>query len=287
MAALADSYAVLERARRDLEALQEKTRGIVPSRPAETVLQPDEKDEMCGVFVEPPFEADPDWGIDFGVIAGHLRSALDYIPAYLANPGKAELSKTAFPVSKCEADYLRLNHKGVPYRDRALVGVPEDLWPVFEEQQPYRRGDDPRDGPLAVLGWITNYHKHRKLHPALITVAQADFPMFFNGEHLITVTISKGARVGLDAKTQLFAFGVTPVSGFTIGLPEEPPDGTTVKITTLGPLPEGETNIQVKGKFGAEIAFGDRSIRVADLWPIIDRVQEIVDVFEPLAPVVT
>jgi hypothetical protein len=257
MATLADSYALLDRACRDLQELHAKVAAYVESDPNELVMVPDEQRTMYEVRLNQTQEPDPGWGIDFGVIGGHLRSALDYIPAYLANPGKAELSGTQFPIFKSKADYTKKDRRGFTARDKMLKGVPGPLLRRFDQQQPYARRDDAENGPLALLVWITNRHKHRKLHPVQVSAEAGRFVASLGDIPTVEVGISRGQPIG-GFNTKNYLFGLTP------------------------PYPEAQ--FKIDAQVTTFVGFGDRQVSTVDLVPVVGRVREIIEIFEPLAP---
>lgn len=249
---LADSRLLIDRADSDLAALETATRLYVASEPYELVLEPNAEAHRLDVVPKFSKLPDPQFSIDFGVIVNHLRSALDYIPAYLANPADPDKSGTQFPIFRTEREYLTPKKgRGLPPRDTMLRGVPKRHWRLFDAQQPYARGDDPDQGPLTILNWATNAHKHRQLQASVIGVDSAHLDFFSDGVHTTTISVANA-----HFKHNEMLIGVNPE--------------------------HGTREVKVNYQATTRVAFGRRTISVEALRPVVARVREILEVFEPV-----
>lgn len=107
------------------------------------------------------------WGAIIGDIAHNYRSALDHLAWQLVkgNGGNAGW-ETKFPIYSSEADYLvwrepRPASDPRGKRSDPLAGIPEVIIAAIEDMQPYKRGDEADEHPLALLSRISNRDKHR------------------------------------------------------------------------------------------------------------------------------
>ncbi|HEY5708293.1 MAG TPA: hypothetical protein VIS51_02755 [Solirubrobacterales bacterium] len=247
-----DSWLLVERAKRDREALDAKIEAFIQSTPGTAIVKADPKDPLR-FHVSPKFakKPDPDLEIDFGLIGMHLRSALDYIPAQLANPDDPSKSGTQFPIYSKESKYLQKGRGGRTARERHLDGVPQERWTLFDQQQPYERGDDPKSGPLKLLTGITNAHKHRELHAFAVAPHGGAVWVIPTGQEPFTHMIRRGDM--LKSETDLFSFRLPAhVKG----------------------------NVQVNCNFAMAVGFGRRPFEVDQLGDIFERISEILSAFE-------
>jgi len=92
----------------------------------------------------------------------NLRSALDHLAWQLVlAAGNTPTDRTAFPIFESE-----FTKKGKVRTIRIDGGVDPRALALIEAAQPYvrkRRGQDPRDDPLAILHDLSNIDKHRTL----------------------------------------------------------------------------------------------------------------------------
>lgn len=247
-----DSWLLVDRAQREREALEGKIETFIQRTPRSIIVEPDPKDPRRR-HVSPKFaeEPDPNLGIDFGVIGGHLRSALDYVPALLANPDDPSKSRTQFPIYSRESEYLAEDPRGRTARDRHLKGVPKKLRILFDAQQPYERGDDPKHGPLKLLTGITNVHKHRVLHGFAVAPHGGAIWVIPDGEEPFSHLIQPGDM--LESETHLFSFRLPA---------------------------HVKSNAKINYNFSLSVGFGRRPFEVDQFGDIFERVREILSVIE-------
>jgi len=237
----------LKRSVHHLRSLDGEIVAYIKSDPAKTFSEYDDKaGEYIGrvkVIREPPHH----WGVLVAEYGYQLRSALDLLVYQLAllsldGPG----SRTAFPIFNSATDYAR-------DRNKYLSGVAEEHRAIIDSLQPYHRGDDADNDPLARLQWLTNEDKHRLIVPALL----------------------KRGETGIDA--------------YPVATEQLPPDGTkhlifagrSITTTTSAPerlydsaeigrveAPKDKVNVSFDLTY--EIAFGERPVT----WPQFSEVGE-------------
>lgn len=108
------------------------------------------------------------WSVSIGEIAHNLRSALDHLACqlFLKSGGRdCARAKTAFPILSDNSD------EGFrKWVCDYLPGLQEAMFTELRELQPYRRGEEKRRDPLAILNRLSNQDKHRLLLPVFAVV---------------------------------------------------------------------------------------------------------------------
>ena len=203
------------------------------------------------------------WGNQVTNIANSARSALDYTISTLAvaNGSDPEKHKTAFPIAITRDDYWKSKPRRVPYRSKAMVGVPEEWMRKVDAVQPFE-SKNPRMHPLARLNRLTNRGKHRTRN---VPYALVETPW-----HQVTFETRDDVG-GLEVRYR----------------------GTDIDVTAklLAPGVGGEMGIRVYHKTVADgnvgnpgIAFGPDRIVVPDMELMIEYVGGIVTSVEPAFP---
>jgi hypothetical protein len=98
-----------------------------------------------------------------------MRSGLDHLVCRFVELHNGKVDKHhAFPICSDAADYdARVNQlTGKKERPGPLDGIPAGgaERALIEKAQPYHRGKDWREHPLAILNKMTNIDKHRAIH---------------------------------------------------------------------------------------------------------------------------
>ncbi len=112
-----------------------------------------------------------------GDALNNMRSSLDHLVGRFVELHGGKVTRShAFPI--CD-DIASFEKQG-----RQLAGIPADGPEriLIEEAQPYQRGEDWREHPLAVLNKMTNTDKHRAIHIA------ASYPQAASALDLLTWT---------------------------------------------------------------------------------------------------
>jgi hypothetical protein len=168
---LADTKAKLARADKHLKALDRKWRTLQKTEPNAVRHQykPETKEWDAYFVIQKPISLD--FSAIMGDALGNLRSCLDHLVAcFVVRYGGTVEHNHSFPIYGEESDFIGQVERARRKRDRGgpLRGIPTDSpeWTLIKEAQPYKRGDDAREHPLAVLKEMVNIDKHRQLHPA-------------------------------------------------------------------------------------------------------------------------
>lgn len=107
------------------------------------------------------------WSVSIGEILHNLRSALDHLACQLfrLHAPASDCEGTAFPIHTDNTD------AGLDkWIDEHLTGLPETIRAELRESQPYKRGDKTENDPLGMLNRLSNWDKHRLLHPVFAAV---------------------------------------------------------------------------------------------------------------------
>jgi hypothetical protein len=101
----------------------------------------------------------------------NMRSSLDHLVCRFVELHNGKVDKHhAFPICRDAADYDARVHQIRRKKDRPgpLDGIPAGgaERALVEEVQPFQRGKDWREHPLAILNNMTNIDKHRSIHVA-------------------------------------------------------------------------------------------------------------------------
>lgn len=267
-------------------------------------FEPDTGDYVLRVMTQAP---DPMTGIILGEFAHNLRSALDHLvyQLILLNGGDPEIGKPAFPILEKTPDPKNPNPTGLRGR------IAKDHLTRIERAQPYHLRKHPhlagyesavrskqadafaRWHPLALLGFLNNTDKHKRLHAGFSATA-------FRAKHPTVgdqVTLFSGFPFGL-----WYPVGTAlPVTGASMPVS---PDGSVIKWDghSFAGSDDDPTEIarifRVVIKEGTEpkmkmhpyrfldVAFGNRERRLSyiNLLEIRDGVREIVAQFAPFFP---
>jgi hypothetical protein len=124
----------------------------------------------------------------FGDVLQSANSTLDYLVCELFrryNPGQEAKPSHKFPIV---ASHGAFNDE---IGNDSLFGIPFEAVAIIEGLQPYEGRTDPVPAQLMALRTLTNTHKHRKLHIAVLTAnpAPSDPSAIFeqDGEHFAFV----------------------------------------------------------------------------------------------------
>jgi hypothetical protein len=172
---LDDCWLLVDRAQRQFDALRLEVIQFFEDNPADLVVEDDPNTgEKVVYFAQEPV-LPRDWGLDVGQLVNNARTALDHLVYALAieGGGNPEEAKTAFPIFEDRDEYWKVRGRGArktTVRDQYLDGVDETWRKKVDAVQPYRHGDRAWLDPLAVLSEIANWHKHKTLKPARITI---------------------------------------------------------------------------------------------------------------------
>ena len=222
-------------------------------------VDPQTGDEVFEAPEPPTF--DRSWGVIVGEIAHNCRSALDWLANVLVTESGGEPDReTAFPISRTEADYLRKNRTGVPYRDRLLRGMRDDFKDRIDAVQPYKRGDLAYADALVALRYLTDRDKHRHLHPAYAWINMPSKAFCFpTDDEMRDITIRLPREGGFDVQAQFKRGRGTP-AGIVVY-----PD------------------VKVQRQPGVEVVFGrdpDKLHGLDDLRDLVLYVERIVESFD-------
>ena len=204
-------------------------------------------------------EPDPDWVIEFGSIGVQARTALDHLIYQLVIDSGNPVSKstrTQFPIFLHEGDYRA-------HRERMLKGVASRHRKVIGRLQPYHRGRQAFEDPLAVLATITNRDKHREDHVVLGSVGQGtyriDRSLIRPPVEDLTITIDHGRHEPHRITDGDLLFGIENQPS-----PEAPDEKVKLELDDL------ETVLLFEG---------DRPVTLDDLGRSVAHVSEIVERF--------
>jgi hypothetical protein len=150
-----------------------------------------------------------EWGLTVGEIVGHCTSALNYlVVAFVGKgPGKPDRANE-FPISEDRDAYFRKGRSGVPYRDRLLMGVPEEVRKKIDDLQPWSRVGPAFRDELAVLKSLRNASEHRELGVAYLGIETPRQIIMLSNTHAVEGLTLRFSPEGVvkGVKTE-FSFG--------------------------------------------------------------------------------
>lgn len=249
--------AKLDRAEQHLEALNDEWRTFAELNTYRitTEFRPDSRDWLSTFHIEKPIP------ISISLVAGdlnhNLRSALDHLVARMVERHGGTVERYhAFPIypskERFHGQVVALRRK----RDREgpLHGIPRESpdWALVEESQPYHRGDQWRDHPLAVLSDMSNFDKHQALHAGVTTARGITSAMDF-------FDLPNARLVSFDAFWN----------------PGDPlVDGTKIARFAFDPT---DAYVKVKNPVGLQVALGDLNRGQASFREVVTYVRSVVE----------
>lgn len=257
----------IDRARRDLDELTAELAAY------------DAREGTYRCEVDPDFghaifhlleQPDPEWEITVGAITHQLRSALDQLVtlAVVAAGGAAENHRGQFPITESPREYHRVGKDGLSYRDRSLLGVPEEAKRVIDGVQPF---GDPQH-PVALLQHMSNWEKHRD--------GQASFATGRGSFLLLRSELQQEVQVFYDPGP-----GPRALHDGDDLLAAVPPKQLGKIRRQLRELRRREPEAAVEGVFRIGICFGRRGVFTFQIRQVIEFIEG--RVVTPLAPYVT
>jgi hypothetical protein len=194
----------------------------------------------------------PELSLTAGDLFGNLRACLDHlIGAFVLRFGGEIKGHHAFPLYGREDAFIGAVKKVRRKRDRGgpLQGIPTESaeWALVEEAQPYKRGKDWRQHPLAELNTLVNIDKHRGLHASMA------YPE------------AKSALDLLEWSPEAELIGHDPH-----WRPGQPLEHGTELATLRFASPEPSPNVRVKNPVTLGVAFGSHDTPRDTLPPSID-----------------
>ncbi len=154
------------------------------------------------VHREPP----PSWGTIVGEALHDIRSALDHLAWQLGRlVNDPPPNRTAFPIFDSCAKYMAETEQGRPKRGSGLEQVsglaPQDQ-AAIERLQPYNRPKTLVPDPLLELYRLSNFDKHRAVHPAFIVTGspridiQGSRGIAYSPDFNLGLAAGDGAHIG-------------------------------------------------------------------------------------------
>lgn len=208
-------------------------------------------------------DSEPVWGVEIGLIAHLLRSALDNVVFQLALKNTATpYDRICFPIFQIKAEFFDRTHKRVTSKG-TVKGILQDLNPrhiaMIESMQPYEGAKLGIYDPLWLLYQINNSDKHR--------LVQVAVPCLSGGT--IDLTIEAGTI------TSAVDILVDLLGPYEHGAP----------VITLPPQVHVNPNVTFHVRFGDESLEPVRRGEVFNiLRQILKRVDGVVEGFAPEFP---
>jgi hypothetical protein len=182
---LAGVQAKLARAEEHMKALGEEWKAFSREQSYEALheLKPDTGDWNTYLRLAKPIPIK--LSATLGDALNNMRSSLEHLVCRFVESHEMTVGKHhAFPIYGDAADYdARVNRpRGRRDRPGPLDGLPAGgaERALIEEAQPYQRGKDWVEHPLAILSKMTNIDKHRAIHAA------GSYPQATNALDLLT-----------------------------------------------------------------------------------------------------
>ena len=158
----------LERAREQIDAADAEARSFFQSQFYTTRIEHERKSPWWLLVVEKVKPIPPEIGIYAGEAAHHLRSSLDHLMWFLANPPTPRAAKNVeFPIAHSRREFVGRrgetgieSHGGMRHK---VPGVARGVRATVERLQPYRSGQCQHADTLGQLREISNWDKHRAL----------------------------------------------------------------------------------------------------------------------------
>jgi hypothetical protein len=248
MASLDDPRARLERAEEHRKTLDAELRAFRERNPYSITDEPqtDGWHILRINLTDPPARL----GCIFGDWLHNLRSALDNLTHQLILLGGGTPRDSGFPIFTNPADFPK---RGT---NRLRGALPQHI-ALIEQMQPYHGLQDPARAALELVHRLAKDDRHAALHPTLIALAPTNPPF----------TIE---REDLDSE---FIVEVHPASGPL----KDGAEIARLRFAAETPQPD----VEVKGKFATEIAFGDGGLRLKALPTIGREISRVVERFAP------
>lgn len=284
----------ISRANENLTLLHNLAQTFVENRSVIGEFDPQTSDYVFRVGGEPPPLG---WGVLVGEVVHNLRSALDNLLWQLViSRGKRPSTQTQFPIYE-HVTVKKRKPEGivaVPVADevaRLVQGVRKEDRAFIEAAQPYHDGECATRHPLALLGYLNNFDKHRIVQPffSCLTVdipGEPPLPIYDGVMPFLQRALNRGAST-----RHVQGFSVMPIlnedagedRGVELNSGLRRNDRTEimrVHLAPTGPNPKVEMNPRPT----LTVAVGDteRPVLFSDLWAIGSRVQEIHDRFRPV-----
>lgn len=208
---LDDCWALVGRAEKQFDALQAEVVQFFNDNPATLIIEDDPQTREKVVYFNQEPKLPRDWGIDVGQLVNNARTALDHLIYALAvkGGGNPEADKTAFPIFEDRDKYWQVRGRGTretTVRDQYLAGVNEEWRKKVDAIQPYHQRDRAWQDRLAVLSEIANWHKHKTLKAARITIETPAHICFatsgLTSEILVRYDPRRHDHVSVQAKMQ-------------------------------------------------------------------------------------
>jgi hypothetical protein len=219
---------------------------------AEFAVHPRGEAWMIMRCIEAP-EARARWGVLIGDVTHCLRSALDHLAWQLAlhnRPGKKPSRSTRFPICRAPGDW---KGKGT---NEALTHIHPTHRAIIERYQPYKRGNQMKTHPLAILNSLSNTDKHQIIVPLVAAVADVPTKVIKEaGGQVDSLKVNIG--VPLTAGAEIFRFRMLRTD-----------------------LTQGEMDVQFR--FDLYIALPDRSRVDQTLESIQSYVADVISEFKGL-----
>lgn len=248
VASLDGCWAKLDRAKEQIDVLNQELREYVESKPYGISDEPEHwpGDRFVWRFrdvTEPPIR----FGVMFGEIVHNLRSTLDHLIYQLVRLNrKKPYPGNSFPVHDLRLPDPLTAKRGcwVCQAPSQLQGVRKDHRAVVEAVQPYKRRHRASHHPLRVLTELWNIDKHRIVHAVALSAPADLLPS--------NVTVDFGGFAGVNAEI--------------IVQPGTLKDGAVALSLQFLAVPYGTPpHVDVKGEFPVRVVFGDRGTSTMNL----------------------
>lgn len=175
------------------------------------------------------------WSVAIGEIVHNLRSALDHLACQLfLHSGGTDCGSTQFPIliDDTDAGFQR-------WIDDRLPGLSNAMAAELRPLQPYKRGDEARSDPLAILNRLSNQDKHRLLVPMFAATIPGSTGMI--GHRLLrdveeTPSASFDLPAGPLSEDTPIAVGEFPITGPNPYVEVEPHFPIDIAFDTGGPV---------------------------------------------------
>jgi hypothetical protein len=171
--------------------------------------------------------------------------------------GNVHRRGTQFPIFTNRDSYMKPGRSGTVQRDKMLKGVASRHRSVIDDVQPYQRGGQAENDPLAVLSTVSNRDKHNGIYTAVAAVGRPRLRI---------------VRLGLEDLTVEFTgqkFRPYPMT-----------DGQElISVNTENLLPHQHLQLEVL-EMNVELGFvSDRVVTLPQIEQAVLRVSGIVDRF--------
>lgn len=225
----------LKRADKHLEDVKDELGRYSASKPygAIRVRQPDQGSNLWRYDLVMTQAPSTDLALIIGDFFHNVRSALDHIVSFHVPPDRQDSS--SFPIRTRDPWEKHANGSYVlPDRsrrsfDNAVDGLPPNVIAFIKRIQPYHRGSEAIQDPLAILSRLDNTDKHREITSTLEGLENVSTRVYIRGEDVTEHLHEAGAVLN----TRGMIKAGTPVTMFTVA-------DTT--------LTEAEVDVKISGK---------------------------------------